>query len=70
MFSSLRRISSYTSSRTGATNNPGNVFPGASVPFGMAKIGIDLDGVYAPAGEFDRQVILSFEDLNFFLILS
>jgi putative alpha-1,2-mannosidase len=27
---------------TGATNNPGNVFPGASVPFGMAKLGIDV----------------------------
>lgn len=27
---------------TGATSNPGNVFPGASVPFGMAKLGIDV----------------------------
>lgn len=40
---------------TGATDNPGNVFPGASVPFGMAKFGIDVDE-YAPAGTyvFDR----------------
>lgn len=37
---------------TGATNNPGNVFPGAAVPFGMAKIGIDVDE-YAPAGYND-----------------
>lgn len=37
---------------TGATSNPGNVFPGASVPFGMAKIGIDVD-TYAPAGYND-----------------
>lgn len=35
---------------TEGNSNPGNVFPGASQPFGMAKIGIDLDGVYAPAG--------------------
>ncbi|UZJ55529.1 hypothetical protein CBS101457_004849 [Exobasidium rhododendri] len=37
---------------TGATDNPGNVFPGASVPFGMAKLGIDVDS-YAPAGYND-----------------
>jgi predicted alpha-1,2-mannosidase len=37
---------------TGATYNPGNVFPGASVPFGMAKVGIDVDE-YAPAGYND-----------------
>jgi hypothetical protein len=37
---------------TGATSNPGNVFPGASVPFGMAKLGIDVDS-YAPAGYND-----------------
>ena len=37
---------------TGATNNPGNVFPGASVPFGMAKLGIDVE-TYAPAGYND-----------------
>jgi Glycosyl hydrolase family 92 N-terminal domain len=33
---------------TAANSNPGNVFPGASVPFGMAKVGIDLD-----LGEYD-----------------
>ncbi len=38
---------------TGATGNPGNVFPGASVPFGMAKVGIDLDLGYAPSGYND-----------------
>ena len=41
-----------------ATSRPfhslGNVFPGAAVPFGMAKIGIDLDGVYDPAGYTDQ----------------
>lgn len=35
---------------TEGNSNPGNVFPGASQPFGMAKFGIDLDEVYAPAG--------------------
>ncbi|KAL9938972.1 hypothetical protein V8E36_001785 [Tilletia maclaganii] len=38
---------------TAANNNPGNVFPGASVPFGMAKIGIDLTDTYSPAGYND-----------------
>lgn len=32
-----------------STNTYGDVFPGASVPFGMAKIGINNEG-YAPAG--------------------
>lgn len=34
---------------TEANNNPGNAMPGASVPFGMAKITVDVDQ-YAPAG--------------------
>ncbi|KAE8215972.1 hypothetical protein CF327_g817 [Tilletia walkeri] len=38
---------------TEANNNPGNVFPGASVPFGMAKMGIDLTDTYSPAGYND-----------------
>lgn len=31
-------------------NNPGNVHPGASQPFGMLKFGPDIDDNYAPAG--------------------
>ncbi|KAK0544025.1 hypothetical protein OC844_007515, partial [Tilletia horrida] len=38
---------------TEANYNPGNVFPGASVPFGMAKMGIDLTDTYSPAGYND-----------------
>ncbi|CAD6961311.1 unnamed protein product [Tilletia controversa] len=38
---------------TEANNDPGNVFPGASIPFGMAKMGIDLTDTYAPAGYQD-----------------
>ncbi|TLD29267.1 hypothetical protein PspLS_04255 [Pyricularia sp. CBS 133598] len=34
---------------TAQNNDPGNVFAGASVPFGMAKVTINVDG-YAPAG--------------------
>ncbi|KAE8223856.1 hypothetical protein CF319_g3167 [Tilletia indica] len=38
---------------TEANSDPGNVFPGASVPFGMAKMGIDLTDTYSPAGYND-----------------
>lgn len=34
---------------TQRNSNSGNVFPGASIPFGMAKVGIDVD-VFAPSG--------------------
>jgi len=34
---------------TAQNDNPGNVFAGAAVPFGMAKVGIEVGG-YAPAG--------------------
>lgn len=34
---------------TERNSNSGNVFPGASIPFGMAKVGIDVD-VFAPSG--------------------
>ncbi|KAL9939006.1 hypothetical protein V8E36_001819 [Tilletia maclaganii] len=39
---------------TEENSNPGNVFPGASIPFGMAKIGIDLTDAYAPSGYNDN----------------
>ncbi|KAK0560031.1 hypothetical protein OC861_006435 [Tilletia horrida] len=38
---------------TEANSNPGNVFSGASRPFGMAKMGIDLTDTYSPAGYND-----------------
>ncbi|KAE8181543.1 hypothetical protein CF336_g8879 [Tilletia laevis] len=38
---------------TEATGDPGNVCPGASIPFGMASMGIDLTDTYAPAGYQD-----------------
>ncbi|KAE8228990.1 hypothetical protein CF326_g6056, partial [Tilletia indica] len=38
---------------TEANDNPGDVFPGASVPFGMAKMGIDLTDTYSPSGYND-----------------
>ncbi|KAK0521759.1 hypothetical protein OC834_006542 [Tilletia horrida] len=38
---------------TEANDDPGNVFPGASVPFGLAKMGIDLTDTYSPAGYND-----------------
>lgn len=31
-------------------DNPGNVCPAAAVPFGVALLGIDVDGAYAPPG--------------------
>lgn len=31
-------------------DNPGNVCPSAAIPFGVALIGIDVDGAYAPPG--------------------